>query len=141
MSPASFQALPTLAAFAVICAIMSRSPPAENARPAPVTTTTLVSSSSATSSHTRLNSKWRRLLVALSTSGRLIVMSRTASSIHSNTRCWYSLYFIFSVFHWHHCTPLNAPSAFVNVDDLAEQRDRFGLRTLTAVAADDGAET
>src|SRR5208283_5753530 len=35
----------------------------------------------------------------------------------------------------------SAPSAFVNVDDLAEQRDRFGLRTLKAVAADDRAVT
>src|ERR1035437_3302747 len=96
---------------------MSRSPPAENARPAPVTTTTLVASSSATSSHTRLNSKWRRLLVALRTSGRLIVMSRMPSSLRSNRRCRYSLYFIFSLFHfltfslfhWHRHAPGRLP--------------------------------
>src|SRR5208282_1340642 len=162
MSPASFHALPTSNALDAIAWIISRSPPAENARPAPVTTMTLVSSSSAMSSHTRLNSQCRRALVALSTSGRLIVISRMPSPLCSNRRCWYSLYFIFFTLAANDTVAraavpafrrMNsgmgrrgrtrarrpAPLAFVNVDDLVEQRDRFGLRTLKAVAADDRA--
>ncbi len=94
MSPASRHAWPILAALPAIRSIISRSPPAEKARPWPVITTTRVSASSSISFHTRLNSQCRRLLVALSTSGRLMVMSRIPSSRRSNSRCWYSSYFI-----------------------------------------------
>src|SRR5919206_3351487 len=51
-----------------------RSAPTQNARPAPVTTTTAISSSQDTSSHARASSRSMRKSNALSTSGRLSVI-------------------------------------------------------------------
>ena len=63
-----------------------RSPPAENALPAPVTTTTRVFGSASTVSQTWPNSQCRRALAAFSTSGRLMVTSSTPFGFGSNVR-------------------------------------------------------
>src|SRR3954469_21870485 len=69
---------------------MARSPPAENAFPAPVTTATRVSGSAETSAQTRAGSPCICSSVALYFSGRSIVISRTPLSRRSNRSCSYS---------------------------------------------------
>ena len=66
---------------------MSRSPPAEKPRPAPVITAIEVSGSAATSRHTSVSSRCIRSLAALSRSGRFMVMSSTPGEGRSNSRC------------------------------------------------------
>jgi hypothetical protein len=65
---------------------MLRSPPAENDLPSPVTTTTRVSGSLSMSSHTLPSWVCMVSFIALSRSGRLILMSRTPSSGYSKLR-------------------------------------------------------
>ncbi len=55
-----------------------RSPPPENARPAPVITSASMSVSAASRSHTWASAPWSTSLVALNASGRFSVSSRTA---------------------------------------------------------------
>src|SRR6478736_6536835 len=69
---------------------MSRSPPAENARPAPVITATLVTGSAETSAQTRASSPCICSSAALYLSGRSMVMSSTPWSRRSNRSCSYS---------------------------------------------------
>src|SRR6266702_3705652 len=69
---------------------MSRSPPAENALPAPVITATLVSGSAETSAQTRASSPCICSSAALYLSGRSIVMSSTPWSRRSKRSCSYS---------------------------------------------------
>jgi hypothetical protein len=90
MSRASLIVCATTSRLPMDFSTTSKSPPAENARPAPVITATRTSSSSARSSHTRLSSLCKRKLVELSDSGRLIV-SRAMPSFFSISRCWYEL--------------------------------------------------
>ena len=63
-----------------------RSPPAENALPAPVTTTTRVFGSASTTGQICVNSQCRRALAAFSTSGRLMVTTSTPFGLDSNVR-------------------------------------------------------
>jgi len=74
-------------ALPAISSTRSRSPPAENALPAPVTTATRVSGSASTVSQTWVSSQCRRAFVAFRTSGRLIVMRSTPFGFRSKTRC------------------------------------------------------
>ena len=69
---------------------MSRSPPAENAFPAPVITATLVSGSAETSAQTRASSLCICSSAALYLSGRSIVMSSTPLARRSKRSCSYS---------------------------------------------------
>src|SRR6516165_7072421 len=69
---------------------MSRSPPAENALPAPVITATLVSGSAETSAQTRASSPCICSSAALYLSGRSIVMSSTPWSRRSKRSRSYS---------------------------------------------------
>src|SRR6476661_6664976 len=69
---------------------MSRSPPAENARPAPVITATRVSGSAETSAQTRASSPCICSSAALYLSGRSMVMSSTPWSRRSKRSCSYS---------------------------------------------------
>src|ERR1700760_4527559 len=69
---------------------MSRSPPAENALPAPVITAPLVSGSAETSAQTRASSPCICSSAALYLSGRSMVMSSTPWSRRSNRSCSYS---------------------------------------------------
>src|SRR5437773_5175814 len=69
---------------------MSRSPPAENALPAPVITATLVSGSAETSAQTRASSPCICSSAALYLSGRSMVMSSTPWSRRSKRSCSYS---------------------------------------------------
>lgn len=66
---------------------MPRSPPAENAFPAPVITATRVAASADTSRQTRASSPCRTSSAALYFAGLSMVMSRTPSSRRSN-RSW-----------------------------------------------------
>ena len=72
----------------LLASTIARSPPAEKARPAPVTTATRASASASRVSQIWLSSQCSRSLVAFSTSGRLIVMSTTPLGRRSNARCW-----------------------------------------------------
>src|SRR6185437_9107282 len=69
---------------------MSRSPPAENALPAPVITATLVCGSAETSAQTRASSPCICSSAALYLSGRSMVMSSTPWSRRSKRSCSYS---------------------------------------------------
>src|SRR5438094_6968872 len=69
---------------------MSRSPPAEKARPAPVITATRVCGSAETSAQTRASSPCICSSAALYLSGRSMVMSSTPWSRRSNRSCSYS---------------------------------------------------
>src|SRR6516165_5640079 len=73
---------------------MSRSPPAENALPAPVITATLVSGSAETSAQTRASSPCICSSAALYLSGRSIVMSSTPWSRRSKRSRSYSAIFM-----------------------------------------------
>jgi len=79
ISPASCILLATTSELPMACSIISKSPPAEKAFPAPVMTVTRTSGSRPRSSQMRLNSLCSRKLVALSTSGRFIVTRATPS--------------------------------------------------------------
>src|ERR1700730_11150515 len=68
---------------------MSRSPPAENAFPAPVITATLVCGSAETSAQTRASSPCICSSAALYLSGRSMVMSSTPWSRRSKRSCSY----------------------------------------------------
>src|SRR5436305_8669200 len=69
---------------------MARSPPAENALPAPVTTATFVSGSAETSAQTRASSPCIGSLAAWYWAGRFMVTSSTPLSRRSKVRCSYS---------------------------------------------------
>ena len=87
MSPASRIAWATAAALPAICSIISMSPPAENALPAPVTSTTFTAGSSSIVFQICVSSQCMRALVAFSTSGRFSVTSRTPFGFKSNFKC------------------------------------------------------
>ncbi len=72
--------------FPAIFSTSERSPPAENALPAPVTSATRTSGSASTVSHTWVSSQCRRAFVAFITSGRLIVIRSTPCGFRSKVR-------------------------------------------------------
>src|SRR5712692_8141912 len=102
MSDASRTVLASRRGSVAFLSTISMSPPAEKARPAPVTTATRVSLSRSIVSQIWVSSQCRRSLVALSASGRFSVMSSTPFGRRSKSRCWYSLYSIIE-------TPYAAP--------------------------------
>jgi hypothetical protein len=76
----------TAAGLPATSSTISRSPPAENALPAPVTRATRAAGSASSVRHTWVSSQWSRALVAFSTSGRLMVIRTTPSASRSNRR-------------------------------------------------------
>ena len=76
------------AASPAISSTSDRSPPAEKARPAPVTRATRAAGSASMVSQTWVSSQWSLALVAFITSGRLMVMSTTPLGRRSKVRCW-----------------------------------------------------
>src|SRR5712692_6393715 len=150
MSDASRTVLASRRGSVAFLSTISMSPPAEKARPAPVTTATRVSLSRSIVSQIWVSSQCIRSLVALSASGRFSVMSSTPLGRRSKSRCWYSLYSIIE-------TPYRSgrgsavdadhlagdEAAVVGGEERSEARDIVGRpeaphRNLAELAADVG---